>query len=329
MSTSNNGDDGKQRAAEQYQQGYLPPVQQQSLENTAGKQTDLPADQENLYLPTEWNHVDGAAKSHVTKYRAAAKLQGKHALITGGDSGIGRSTSILFAMEDVAKVVIHYLPEREEQDARQTEKLIQSLVPEWKGEVHLIAADMRQEANVESFFQDALKKLDGRVDILFNNAGFQREVESIEDLAYSQIVQTFQVNILSLMLLTKLCVPHMPRGGSIINNASINHYVGHPKLLDYSATKGAIIAFTRALSNQIVAERSIRVNAVCPGPVWTPLPPATMGTDSLESFGTTTPMKRPGQPVEVATCVVFLAGPDSSYISGQSLHPNGGVVVNS
>ena len=121
----------------------------------------------------------------------------------------------------------------------------------------------------------------------------------------------------------------MPKGSAIINNASINHYVGHPKLLDYSSTKGAIVAFTRALSNQIVGKRSIRVNAVAPGPVWAPLPPATMGNESLENFGTTTPMGRPGQPVEIATAVVFLASVDSSYMSGQTLHLNGGVVVNS
>jgi len=166
-----------------------------------------------------------------------------------------------------------------------------------------------------------------KLDILVCNHGTQNAVPNLTDLSSEQWHETFDTNIHSFFYLCKAGLPHIPRGGSIVFNASINPQVGHPQLVDYTATKGAIIGMARALSNQIVGEKGIRVNAVAPGPIWSPLIPATMTDESKETFGTTTPIGRAGQPIEVATSFVFLASADSSYISGQVLNPNGGVVI--
>lgn len=318
------------KAKEQYQQGYLPKPEQQPNEGLSGKHSEMPYPQQNVYLPTEWNPKE---QGGVTKYKAVGKLAGKHLLITGGDSGIGRATAILCAMEGVTRIVLSYIPEREESDAKETKRLVEEAASSSSHSgvsVHLLPQDLRGgEEAVQNLAKKAIEALEGRVDLLFNNAAFQEEVEDIAELPYEQLRKTFDVNVISHMALVKEVIESMPRGSSIVNNASINHYVGHPKLLDYSATKGAMVAFTRALSNQIVGKRSIRVNAVAPGPIVAPLPPATMGKESLESFGTSTPMGRPGQPVEIATSVIFLFSTDSSYISGQTIHINGGVVTNS
>lgn len=254
----------------------------------------------------------------IQKYKPAGKLEGKKAIITGGDSGIGRATAILFAMEG-ADSLIAYLPE-EEEDARETQRRIS----EYGRKCHLISTDLRERDNCRMVISEALRVFDGKIDILFNNAAFQMMVEDIQDLPEDQWVNAFNTNIHPFFYLSKYTIPHMPWGSTIINNASINAYTGRPDLLDYTSTKGAIVSFTRALSNQQIG-KGIRVNAVAPGPVWTPLIPATMSEDAQKHF--TSPMGRPAQPSEIATCIVFLASSDSSCVSGQTIHCNGGTVV--
>ena len=261
-------------------------------------------------LPTE----DGGYQH----YKAAGKLEGKKAIITGGDSGIGRAIAILFAMEG-ADCMIVYLPQ-EESDALETQKQVER----WGKKCRLMAMDLAGKENCQKVIDTALSQMGG-INILVNNAAFQMVQKSIEDLSYDQWHKTFDTNIHPFFYLSKMALPHMKSGDTIINNASINAYIGRPDLLDYTTTKGAIVSFTRGLSNQFCS-KGIRVNAVCPGPVWTPLIAATMDDEAQDSF--TSPMGRPGQPSEIATCFVFLASQDSSFISGQCLHPNGGTVVN-
>ena len=232
-------------------------------------------------------------------------------------SGTGSDFSAL----EGASVFIHYHPS-EEKDANDTKDYISKVAP--KAKVELYAKDLRTEAAALEMVE-AIKKWSGNtLHILANNHGTQNEVPNIENLPSEQWLHVFDVNIHAIFFLVKNLLPIMPWGSSIINNASVNPFVGHPKLLDYTSTKGAIVGFTRALSNQIVKERGVRVNAVCPGPIWTPLIPATMTKESLEAFGPTTPIGRAGQPVEVATAFVFLASTDSSYFTAQCFHVNGG-----
>ncbi|KAJ6012922.1 hypothetical protein N7499_012477 [Penicillium canescens] len=252
-------------------------------------------------------------------YKAAGKLQDKKAIITGGDSGIGRAVAILFAMEGASSVIV-YLPE-EEKDAQETKRRVE----EHGQQCHCLAIDLRKKENCQKIIDVALQKM-GAIDILVNNAAFQHMLSDISELDEDQWERTFDTNIHSFFYLSKYSLPHMKKGSTIINCASVNPYIGRGDLLDYTSTKGAIVAFTRALSNQQVM-KGIRVNCVCPGPIWTPLIPSTMQTSAMEQFHAV-PMGRPGQPSEVATCFVFLASQDSSYISGQCLHPNGGVMVN-
>jgi len=255
-----------------------------------------------------------------SQYKSAGKLEGKKAVVTGGDSGIGRAVCVLYALEG-ADVFCHYHPS-EEQDAKDTVEYIKKVAPNAKVETY--AKDLRTEAACLEMVEEVKKWSGGKLDILVNNAATQNEVENIEKLESEQWRHVFDVNIHAIFYLTKNLVSIMPWGGSIINNASINPFVGHPKLLDYTSTKGAIVGFSRALSNQIVQERGIRVNVVCPGPIWTPLILATMGEESLKGFGPTTPIGRAGQPIEVATPFVFLASADSSYFTAQCFHVNGG-----
>lgn len=252
-------------------------------------------------------------------YKAAGKLKGRRAIITGGDSGIGRAIAILYAMEGASSLIV-YLPE-EEQDAQATKRDVEK----HGVKCHLLATDLRKKENCRKVVETALKEMGG-IDILINNAAFQHMLQDISQLSEEQWEHTFDTNIHPFFYLSKYCLEHMKRGATIINCSSVNHYIGRPDLLDYTSTKGAIVAFTRALSNQQL-KKGIRVNCVCPGPIWTPLIPSTMETKAMEEFHMV-PMGRPGQPSEVATCFVFLASPDSSYISGQCLHPNGGVPVN-
>ncbi|KAJ3974609.1 NAD(P)-binding protein, partial [Lentinula raphanica] len=263
-------------------------------------------------------------------YKGSGKLEGKVAWISGGDSGIGRATAILFALEG-ADVTIVY-KQGEEKDAEDTKNYIRQKTNNTRT-VHLVEADLRGEANCVQAIQSHLSHFSNKLDILVNNAAQQLENADPEmtGLTASQWEDTFALNIHSCFHVTKAALPHMPRGSSIINMASINAFVGRDDLLDYTTTKGAVVSFTRGLSNQIVGEKGIRVNAIAPGPIWTPLVPSTFSKSNVQEFVTSgggVPMGRGGQPVEVATCCVFLASEDSSYISGNLLHPNGGVVIN-
>ena len=252
-------------------------------------------------------------------YKASEKLKDKIAFITGGDSGIGKATAILFAKEG-AKLAIVYL--NEHQDAEET----QSLVEKYGSECLLIPGDISKE----DFCKEAIKKtVDkyGRIDILVNNAAEQHEAKEITDIETKNLIHTFEVNIFSMFYITKAALPHMKEDSAIINTTSVTAYKGSPELLDYSSTKGAIVAFTRSLS-QNLAEKKIRVNGVAPGPIWTPLIPASFDEERVSKHGKKTPMKRAGQPVEVAPCYLFLASKASSYMTGQVLHPDGGTVVN-
>jgi NAD(P)-dependent dehydrogenase (short-subunit alcohol dehydrogenase family) len=252
-------------------------------------------------------------------YRGSGKLDGKIALITGGDSGIGRSVAVHFAREG-ADVAIVYLDEN--QDAAKTKEMVEA---EGKSCL-LIRGDLRDE----SFCKDVVKKTVsefGGLNILVNNAAEQHPKEDIREISSKQLTETFATNIFSFFYVTQEALEHLKEGDAIINTTSITSYHGSPALLDYSSTKGAITSFTRSLADNL-AEKGIRVNAVAPGPIWTPLIPSTFPPEKVEKFGKDTPFKRPGQPCEVAPSFVFLASDDSSYFSGQILHPNGGQVVN-
>ncbi|WVO14614.1 hypothetical protein L204_102251 [Cryptococcus depauperatus] len=293
----------------QYRPNFLPPsVTGQMQKDMPGKQAPLDP------TPFDDTLADG------TKYKPAGKLEKKNAFVTGGDSGIGRAIATLYALEG-ANVFIQYHP-KEEQDAKDTVNQIKKVAP--NVEVEAAAVDLRTEEACLELVEKVKKWSNGKLHILANNAATQNEVPNIEDLSSEQWRHVFDVNIHAIFYLTKNLIPIMPWGGSIINNASINPFIGHPKLLDYTATKGAIVGFSRALSNQIVQEKGIRVNVVCPGPIWTPLIVATMGEESLKNFGPSTPIGRAGQPVEVATAFVFLASSDSSYFTAQCFHVNGG-----
>ncbi|MEX0772153.1 MAG: SDR family oxidoreductase [Balneolales bacterium] len=251
-------------------------------------------------------------------YRGSDKLLNKVALITGGDSGIGRAIAIAFAKEG-ADVAISYLNEHE--DADETREMVR----ENKRSCHLFPGDIGQEPMCRELVEKTVKEF-GKIDILINNAAEHYFKTSIEEISEEQLEETFRTNVFSYFFLTKAALPHMKEGGSIINTTSVTAYEGNPVLLDYSATKGAVLSFTRALSQSLV-KKGIRVNAVAPGPIWTPLIPATFPPEAVEKFGKNTPMGRAGQPDEVAPCYVFLASDEASYISGQVLHPNGGTIV--
>ncbi|WP_317131532.1 SDR family oxidoreductase [Pedobacter aquae] len=247
------------------------------------------------------------------------RLKGKVAIITGGDSGIGRAVAVAYAKEG-AHVAVSFLNEFE--DAELTKKEVEACGKECL----LIAGDISEEKHCQLIIDKTIEKF-GKIDILVNNAAVQFPQESIEDISSSQLEQTFRTNIFSQFYIVKAALAHLKEGSSIINTASVTAYKGNPQLLDYSSTKGAIVAFTRSLSMSLV-EKGIRVNGVAPGPIWTPLIPATFDAEKVSKFGSNVPMKRPGQPNEVAYCYVFLASDESSYISGQMMHPNGGEVVN-
>lgn len=252
-------------------------------------------------------------------YKGSGKLKGKVAIITGGDSGIGRAAAAAFAKEG-ANLVIAYLDEH--QDAQQTQRLIEA-----EGrECVILAGDVGDAGFCRKIVDTAVSSF-GRLDVLVNNAGQQYPQQSIEDISEEQLLKTFRTNLFSMFYMVKAALPHLQAGARIVNTASVTAYRGSPHLLDYSATKGGIVAFTRSLSLQL-AERGILVNAVAPGPVWTPLIPSTFSEQAVEKFGSSVPLGRPGQPDEIAPSYVFLASDDSSYMTGQVLHPNGGEVVN-
>jgi len=272
------------------------------------------------------HHLPGTKHGdHTTElqpYRPAGKLEGKTAIITGGDSGIGCSVATLFALEGASGITIVFLP-REEEDAKETKNRIEK---QSKCKVLLIAEDVGYESNCEKIVCEHIKAFT-KLDILVNNSSEQHKCENIEQLPADQVERTFRTNIFGMIFMAKYAVKHMNTGAVIINTTSVTAYKGHKSLIDYSSTKGAITAFTRSLSQQL-ASRGIRVNAVAPGPIWTPLIPASFKPEEIEGFGQKVPLGRAGQPSEVATSYVFLASADSSYMTGQVLHPNGGTVVN-
>ena len=270
----------------------------------------LPGHESKLEPKPEWE----------PRYPGSGRLAGKVALVTGADSGIGRAVAALYAREG-ADVAILYLCEHD--DARNTAQIV-----EGEGQQALtIAGDIGDKA----FCEDAVKKVIdrfGRLDVLVNNAGEQHPDQDITDITEEQLRRTFQTNIFGMFFLTQAARPHLKKGAAIINCTSVTMYQGSSELLDYSSTKGAITAFTRSLSENLVKD-GIRVNAVAPGPIWTPLNPSGGASqEKLEHFGESTPMGRPGQPNEVAPAFLFLACEDSSYMSGQVLHPNGGTIIN-
>ncbi|MBP1995598.1 SDR family oxidoreductase [Paenibacillus eucommiae] len=253
------------------------------------------------------------------KYKGSGKLQGKTAIITGGDSGIGRAAAVCYAAEG-ANLAIIYLDEHS--DAEETKRLIENE----GGQCLLIAGDIGEEAFCAEAVKQTVDKF-GRLDILVNNAAEQHPQAKIEDITQQQLEKTFRTNIFSMFYLTKAAIPHLKEGSAIINTTSVTAYKGSPQLLDYSSTKGAIVSFTRSLSQNLI-EKGIRVNAVAPGPIWTPLIPSTFDEKRTSEHGSSAPMKRPGQPEELGPSYVFLASDDSSYMAGQVLHVNGGEVVN-
>lgn len=270
----------------------------------------LPGSEANLDPKPEWQ----------PRYPGSGRLKGKVAIVTGADSGIGRAVAVLFAREG-AKVAIAYLNESEE--AARTRELCEA-----EGSEALTFAGDLGDPEVAHALVDLVIGDWGRLDVLINNAGEQHPDKDIRDITADQLQRTFQTNIFSMFYLVQAAREHLKPGAAIVNCTSITSYKGEPELLDYSSTKGAITAFTRALSEQLVGH-GIRVNAVAPGPIWTPLNPCGGATEEkLEHFGENTPMRRPGQPNEVAPSFLFLACEDSSYMSGQVLHPNGGTVVN-
>ncbi|MBB2817770.1 UNVERIFIED_ORG: hypothetical protein GGD59_000994 [Rhizobium esperanzae] len=248
-------------------------------------------------------------------YRGSDRLKGKRAIITGGDSGIGRAVAIAYAREG-ADIVISYLDEDE--DADETKRLVEQA----GRKAVLVSGDIQDPALCRQIVETAVKELGG-IDILVNNAAHQASFKSIDEISDEEWELTFKVNIHAMFYLTKAAVPHMKRGSAIINTASINSDSPNPTLLAYATTKGAIQNFTAGLA-QLLAEKGIRANAVAPGPIWTPLIPSTLPEDSVSNFGKQVPMKRPGQPAELATAYVMLADPLSSYVSGTTIAVTGG-----
>lgn len=252
-------------------------------------------------------------------YKGSEKLKGKNVLITGGDSGIGRAVSIAFAKEG-ANVAIAYLDE--EEDANETKQRVEK-----EGvKCVLLPGDLSNEQHCKDIVEETDRQL-GSLNILVNNVAQQYPQQGLEYITAEQLEKTFRINIFSYFHVTKAALSHLKKGDVIINTASIVAYEGNETLIDYSATKGAIVAFTRSLSQSLV-QKGIRVNGVAPGPIWTPLIPSSFDEKKVSQFGSNVPMQRPGQPYELAPAYVYLASGDSSYVTGQMIHVNGGVIVN-
>lgn len=283
-------------------------------------------DKKRAFPPQHQNQQPGVegemkpAPIHVDEsYKGSNKLHNKVAIISGGDSGIGRSVAIYFAKEG-ADVVVSYL--NETNDAEETKQFV---LAEGR-QCLLIQGDIGDEEICTNIVNETISAF-GKIDIVVNNAAEQHPQQSLLDISSTQLERTFRTNIFSYFYLTKAALPYLKNGSSIINTASITAYQGNEQLLDYSATKGAIVSFTRSLSKSL-APQGIRVNGVAPGPIWTPLIPSTFPSDQVAQFGTDTPMGRAGQPFELAASYVFLASNDSTYISGQMIHVNGGTIIN-
>lgn len=287
------------------------------LSNNQGKNI-LPPQHQNSQPGVE-SKMDPRPVSEDYSYQGSNKLKDKVAIITGGDSGIGKAVAIHYAKEG-ANVVIVYLNEHD--DAKETKRQVE----EEGQKCLLLSGDIGDEAFCEEIVKKTIDTF-GQLDILVNNAAEQHPQKSITQITAEQLERTFRTNIFSYFYLTKAALPHLKQGSSIINTASVTAYKGNEQLVDYSSTKGAVVSFTRSLSMQLVG-KGIRVNGVAPGPIWTPLIPSTFPSDQVAQFGSTTPMKRPGQPEEVAPSYIFLASDDASYMSGQILHVNGGEIIN-
>jgi NAD(P)-dependent dehydrogenase (short-subunit alcohol dehydrogenase family) len=283
------------------------------------KEKKLQPQQHQKQQPGREHKMKPRPEAEDEKHSGTGKLRGKVAIITGGDSGIGRAVAIAFAKEG-ADVAVVYLEEKK--DASETKRLVEKQ----GAKCLLIAGDVGDEEFCRKVVQQTVEKL-GRLDVVVNNAAEQHPQESIEKISAEQLERTFRTNIFSFFFMTKAAMKHLKKDAAIINTTSVTAYKGSAHLLDYSSTKGAITAFTRSLS-QAVADKGIRVNGVAPGPIWTPLIPSTFPAKDVETFGSDVPLGRPGQPEEVASSFVFLASDDSSYMTGQILHPNGGTVIN-
>ena len=285
-----------------------PTTQHTSSDDLPGHKIDHPGIESDMPVEPDFGE---------SSYRGSGRLEGKRALITGGDSGIGRAVALAFAREG-ADVVISYLPE-EEDDAKTTARVVQEA-----GRRCVTApGDVREESYCQQLVQRTVSELGG-IDVLVSNAAYQMAIEGIEDLSTEQLLRTFSTNVFAAFWLCKAAVQHMQPGSSIIVTTSIQAYQPSPSLLDYASTKGALLNFTKGLSQEL-APKGIRVNTVAPGPIWTPLIPATMPAEQVESFGSETPIGRAGQPVELAPAYVFLASQESSYITGERIGVTGGM----
>jgi NAD(P)-dependent dehydrogenase (short-subunit alcohol dehydrogenase family) len=283
------------------------------------KEKKLQPRQHQQRQPGREHEMKPRPKAEDEKHQGGGKLQDKVAIITGGDSGIGRAVAIAFAKEGADVAIVYF---EEDKDASETKRLVE----EHRGRCLLLAGDVGQEEFCRKAVERAIKEF-GKLDVLVNNAAEQHPQDSIEKITEKQLERTFRTNIFSYFFMVKAAMKHLKKGAAIINTTSVTAYKGSAHLLDYSSTKGAITAFTRSLS-QALADKDIRVNGVAPGPIWTPLIPSTFPAKEVETFGSDVPLGRPGQPEEVAPSYVFLASDDSSYMTGQILHPNGGTVVN-
>jgi NAD(P)-dependent dehydrogenase (short-subunit alcohol dehydrogenase family) len=294
---------------------FIPLTTETSMAQAAKK---LPA-QHQSHQPGRTDKMHPAPQDKMENYQPAGKLKGKVALITGGDSGIGRAVAIGYAKEG-ADVAIVYLEESD--DAATTQHFI-----EQEGRQCLrIKGDVGDRAFCKRAIEQTISKF-GQLDILVNNAGEQHVQKDFTDISQEQLERTFRTNIFACFYLTQAALEHMGEGARIINTASVTAYKGKKELIDYASTKGAIVALTRSLS-QSLAEKKIYVNAVAPGPIWTPLIPSSFSAEDVAEFGTNAPLGRAGQPDEVAPSFIFLASDDASYMTGQVLHPNGGTIVN-
>ena len=281
-----------------------------ALIDPIGEEPGMPGHESQLEPKPEWQ----------PRFPGSGRLAGKVAIVTGADSGIGRAVAVLFAREG-AKVTIGYLSEHD--DANKTKELIEAE----GSEALTMAGDLGDPAVGQKLVDETIARW-GQLDVLINNAGEQHPDKDIRDITVAQLQRTFQTNIFSMFYLVQAARPHLKKGAAIVNCTSITMYTGEKELLDYSSAKGAITAFTRSLSENLIGE-GIRVNAVAPGPIWTPLNPSGGSSpEKLATFGENTPIGRPGQPNEVAPAFLFLACEDASYMSGQVLHPNGGTIVN-
>ncbi len=284
-----------------------------------GEKRPLRPKQQQQERPGREYKMTPKPQANKPEHRGSSKLDGKVAVITGGDSGIGRAVAVAFAKEG-ADVLISYLDEYK--DAKETKRLVEA-----EGQrCEVMAGDVGSPEHCQKIVRRAVDTF-GRLDILVNNAAEQHPQKDIRKITPRQLERTFRTNIFSFFYLVQAALPYLKKGSAIINTTSVTAYRGSPELLDYSSTKGAIVAFTRSLSHALI-EKGIRVNGVAPGPIWTPLIPSTFPGAKVATFGSDVPMSRAGQPSECAPCYVFLASDDSSYITGQVLHPNGGEIVN-